>query len=177
MPAARPGQLCVTSEAQTARCLAADKQSCFSSRLPAPGQPVRLCSTSRSVTLDVLCVPAAVTGLKPAYDDLEPSNSCCGISLPGYDGEEDRPLERPFIVARCACSKAAAVSLVDILDIGGPLVGRAQRGVMCASVKRGPLPCCAGCGGRCRAPRRCGRRRRAGSRPHSGLMVRSHACC
>lgn len=72
--------------------------------------------------LDVLCVPAAVTGLKPAYDDLEPSNSCCGISLPGYDGEEDRPLERPFIVARCGCSKAAAVRFVDIRtleDLGG----------------------------------------------------------
>jgi hypothetical protein len=68
--------------------------------------------------LDILCVPDAVTGLKPAYDDLEPSDSCCGISLPGYDGEEDRPLERPFIVARCGCSKAAAARFVDIQDLG-----------------------------------------------------------
>ena len=54
---------------------------------------------------------ATVTGLKPAYDDLEPSNSCCGISLPGYDGEEDRPLDKPFIVARCHRALAAAMPL------------------------------------------------------------------
>lgn len=45
-----------------------------------------------------LCV--TVTGLKPAYDDMEPCGSCCGISLPGYDGDEDHPLVKPFVVAR-----------------------------------------------------------------------------
>jgi len=42
-----------------------------------------------------------VTGLKHAFEDLDPSGTCCGISLPGYDGDEDHPLEKPFIVARC----------------------------------------------------------------------------
>lgn len=49
---------------------------------------------------DYTTLARAVTGLKPAYDDLEACDGCCGISLPGYDGEEDHPLVKPFVVAR-----------------------------------------------------------------------------
>ena len=48
-----------------------------------------------------------VTGLKHAFEDMLTLATPSGIAVPGFDGDEDRALEHPFIVARFALTSRA----------------------------------------------------------------------